>query len=585
MKEKELLNEFILDAKEHISAITKGLIEIEKGSRDEQIINSIFRAAHTLKGNSATMGYEDISSLAHKIENILDEIRHGKKEIKSELIDEIFRYLDIIENKIENISDSKRTLDIDIMISPEEKMKSMRAYLIISRLSSVGEIISSSPSLNEIEEGKFDKGFALSLSTGKSKEEIESILKGIGGIERYEIRGKVKERCEIETEEIQCIRVGVDRLDSLLNLVGELVINKSRLFQLNSRLDIEELKHTLMEFERISKDLQDTVMSMRMVKLAYIFDRFPRMIRELARKEKKEVEFFVEGGDIEMDRGIIEKINEPLVHILRNCIDHGIETPEERERKNKPRKGRVMLSAKRAKSYVEIVIEDDGRGISIDKLRKKAIEKKFLSREEAEKMGDDEIIDIIFKPGFSSAEKVTAVSGRGVGLDVVKNAVSHLGGSIEVYSEEDKGTKIVIRLPPSMAIIKALLIEENNEIYAIPMKDVIEILDISNISIRRLAGEEIIVKGNATLPLFSLSRFLGSDDAEKKHKKIVVVERRGNKFALAVDRVIKQEEIVLKPLDSIISKIPVISGATILGSGRVVLILDVNNLNEVENET
>ncbi|MFQ5887508.1 MAG: chemotaxis protein CheA, partial [Candidatus Hydrothermarchaeales archaeon] len=380
-------------------------------------------------------------------------------------------------------------------------------------------------------------------------------------------------------KEVQSIRVGTDRLDALVNLVGEMVINKSRLSQIASEADQEPLNNALTALERLLRDLQDLGMSMRLVKVAHVFDRFPRMVRDLAKEMGKDVEFTVEGKEIELDRTVLDRLGDPLVHLLRNCIDHGIEPPEEREKNGKPKKGVVKLSARRIKDHVEIAVEDDGRGINPEELKKAAVRKGFLSSKEAEKLNEEEAIDLIFKPGFSGAKKVTDVSGRGVGMDVVKNMVTKLGGSIQVSSTKGKGSVLSLKLPLSLAIIKVLLVEVKDDVYAIPTKNVVEVLSCKNFKIKTVKGKEAIVHRREPLPVLRLGKILNSYNGEPtKDSKFIVVEKFNKKIGLAVERVLRQEEVVIKSLGEGLTNIAGISGATILGNGKVALILDVYNL-------
>jgi len=332
-------------------------------------------------------------------------------------------------------------------------------------------------------------------------------------------------------------------------------------------------------FDRLSRDLQTLAMSMRTVKVAHVFDKFPRMVRDLAKKEGKEVEFIVEGRDIEMDRTVLDRLGDPLVHLLRNSVDHGIELPETREKEGKPRKGVVRLSASRVKEHVEIRLVDDGAGIDTGALSKKAVEKGFLTSVEADEIEGDDLIDLIFKPGFSGASKVTDVSGRGVGMDVVKTAVSRLGGSVEVSSKQGEGTQFTLRLPLSLAIVKALLVKSSDEIYAIPTKDVSEVLSLKNLTFKSIKGQRAVVHRGTPMPVLKLDHMLQSQDARKRnYTKFIVYETPKKRIGIAVEKIIRQDEIVIKGLGDGLGDVPGVSGATILGDGQVALVLDLSNL-------
>lgn len=556
MVEDEFLDEYVMDARDQLSVLNEGLLELENNPRDKNVINRIFRAAHTLKGNSAAMGYMDISSLAHKIENVLDKVRLEKLEITDVIVDALFGVLDALESMIEAISSR---------VPPKDCSQ------ILVKLDSIISDVKEEP--KKI------------VGKKEAKEaEIGSEIKKVSAAGKYELEGEVKseEACKPEAtpiKEVQTIRVGTDKLDALVNLVGELIINKSRFSQIASEADQEPLNNALTALERLLRDLQDLGMSMRLVKVAHVFDRFPRMVRDLAKEMGKDVEFTVEGKEIELDRTVLDRLGDPLVHLLRNCIDHGIEPPEEREKNGKPKKGVVKLSARRIKDHVEIAVEDDGRGINPEELKKAAVRKGFLSSKEAEKLNEEEAIDLIFKPGFSGAKKVTDVSGRGVGMDVVKNMVTKLGGSIQVSSTKGKGSVLSLKLPLSLAIIKVLLVEVKDDVYAIPTKNVVEVLSCKNFKIKTVKGKEAIVHRREPLPVLRLGKILNSYNGEPtKDSKFIVVEKFNKKIGLAVERVLRQEEVVIKSLGEGLTNIAGISGATILGNGKVALILDVYNL-------
>ncbi len=372
-----------------------------------------------------------------------------------------------------------------------------------------------------------------------------------------------------------------------MNLVGELVLGRNRLLRITQQLAakyegdelVEALAETMDQVDFITTDLQMAVMKTRMVPIARVFNRFPRVVRDLARELKKEVKLIIEGEDTELDRSIVEEIGDPLVHLVRNAIDHGIEPPEEREFLGKPRQGTLRLAAYHEGNHIVILVEDDGRGIDIEKVKKKALERGLVTENELAKMSEKDILNLIFLPGFSTAEKVTDVSGRGVGMDVVKTNIEKLNGTIEINTQKGKGTQIVIKIPLTLAIIQSLLVQVGEEIYAIPLVSVVEAVKINTDEIQHVEGQEIIILRDSVLPLVELSRVFDIP-TERREKSIYVVvlsigERR---FGLIVDRLIGQEEIVIKSLGNYLSSVPGISGATIMGDGRVTLIIDVASL-------
>jgi len=363
-----------------------------------------------------------------------------------------------------------------------------------------------------------------------------------------------------------------------MNLVGELVINKGRLEQIAERLGDRELLETLSTTSRLMTELQDEIMEMRLTPVAEVFNKFPRMVRDLARKQKKEVEFVMEGADIEVDRTILDKLGDVLVHLLRNAIDHGIEPPEEREAKGKPKAGRLELIARREKSHVDIIVRDDGRGIDPEKVKRKAIEKGLITPEQAAEMSPEEAINLIFLPGFSTAEKVTDVSGRGVGMDVVQDVIKALNGSISVKSEVGKGTVFVLKLPISMAIIQALLIKVMDEIYAIPINNILETIEVQSGQLKSIAGKQVIVLRGEIIPVIQLHEVFGLPNDEKNEFPAIIVDLGAQKVAIGVDELLHKKDIVIKSLGKVLSHLRGFAGATILGDGSVVLIIDINSL-------
>ncbi len=615
---------FISESMEHLNSLTQGLLELEKGN--EEVITEIFRAAHTLKGMSATMGYEGMAKITHEMENLLDAVRNGEVKITSEVIDVLFEAVDLLEAALgslsegddENISadevsrklskftqkkveksaetaevkDNVKKLErgvkrIDIELDRDCTLKSVRAYMAFRELRELGEIVKCIPDEEKLEDGNFDRSFSIFLKTGASDEEIKERLKKVSELSKVEIHsgeasssandGKVKSG---DIKSVQTVRVSIERLDSLMNLVGELVISKSRLFQIKNKYAIDELNETLAYIDKLTTSLQEEVQEMRMVEVRYVFDRFPRMVRDLAKKEGKKVDFVIEGKDIELDRTVLDEIGDPLVHLLRNCIDHGIETPEERVKNGKSETGRVLLKARRVKDHVEIIVEDDGRGIDPEKIKRIAVERGLLSEKEAEKMSPEEAKMLIFTPGFSSAEKVTDISGRGVGLDVVRNKILSLGGTVELESEVGKGTRFVLKLPLTLAITKALLISAGGRIYAIPLNNVSEILNVKEEDISTVMGQEVIQLRGRILPVYDLLSLLGKTTSTngKRARPVVIVEKGGNLIGLAVDELIGQQEIVIKSLDGKLRDVRGFAGSTIMGDGRVSLILDIASL-------
>ncbi|RLG56977.1 MAG: chemotaxis protein CheA, partial [Candidatus Hydrothermarchaeota archaeon] len=608
-------------------ALDQSLLELEQNPGNYEVLNEVFRYAHTLKGMSATMGFGKVAELSHKMENLLDKVRQGEIDASSNLIDVLLEALDKLREMVNKIAEegkeegeisdiisklesfgedesknrkdeekkevkSKETsgLKISVELSEDCALKSVRAFMVIKSLDEIAEIIDSSPPLQDIEDGRFEKSFELVVSTSETPQKIKEVIEKIGEVKKVEI-SETTAKSEKEEKKpsiastknvlrnVQTVRVSIDKLDSLMNLVGELVIGKSRLFQIGSKYDIEELREALSNINRLTTNLQDIVTQMRMVEVGFIFNRFPRMVRDLAKKEGKKVNFIIEGKDIELDRTVLDEIGDPLVHLLRNSVDHGIETPEERIKAGKSEVGTLKLIAKREKNHVKIIVEDDGRGIDPDKIRKKAVEKGIITEEEANKISDEEALSLIFAPGLSTAEKVTDVSGRGVGMDVVKSKITSLGGVVEIKSKVREGTRVTLTLPLTLAIIQALLIKVRQEIYAIPLSNVLEILNVKREEIKTVKGNKVINLRGKILPIIELDRLLGiSENGTKEKYPVVVVDKENQPIGLGVDGLIGQQEIVIKTFDNILKGVKGFAGATILGDGRVVLILDIASL-------
>ncbi|WP_457753498.1 chemotaxis protein CheW [Thermococcus sp.] len=516
------------------------------------------------------------------------------------------------EKKVEGPKGEK-IYTVKVYLQKDAPLKGVRAFLITQDLMKIGIIGETRPSLMDIENGNLinDTFFEVLIQTDKSKGDIEELIKKHPDVEKFEviegnaigIDTKKEEKVEAAEEQkpkkepkkvakpkkaslprvekikiSRIIKVDVGHLDKLMNLVGELVINKGRLEQIAERLGDRELSETLSTLSRLLTELQDEIMEMRLTPVGEVFNKFPRMVRELARKMGKEVEFIVEGADIEVDRTILDKLGDVLVHLLRNAVDHGIEPPEERVAKGKPRTGRIELIAKREKSHVEIIVRDDGRGIDPEKVKRKAIEKGLITPEQAAEMSDEEAINLIFLPGFSTAEKVTDVSGRGVGMDVVKEVLKSLNGSISVQSEVGKGTTFILKLPVSMAIIQALLIKVMDEIYAVPINNILESIEIDRDKLKSIGGKEVIVLRGEIIPVVMLHELFSLPLPNTDKFPAIIVDQGSQKVAIGVDELLHKKDIVIKNLGRVLSHVRGFAGATILGDGSVVLIIDINSL-------
>ncbi|WP_456329579.1 chemotaxis protein CheW [Archaeoglobus sp.] len=507
-------------------------------------------------------------------------------------------------------------LRVDVYIADDCVMKSVRAALVIETLSEVGEVVGFIPDEEDMEKDTFDGHFVVYLKAPDASA-VENAISNVAEIDRFEITlveadERAVEQAEAETEiteseikraegleeketeekaesridkkkerrkrKLESIRVNISQLDTIMNLVGELVISKGRLLQIAAEYDIPELKEAVAIMDKSITSLQDEIMQIRMVKVERVFSKFPRMVRDLARKLGKKVDFTMEGLDTELDRTVLDEISDPLVHLVRNAVDHGIETPEERKAAGKDETGRIKLAAWREKNNIIIELEDDGRGIDVEKIKQKAIERGIISPAEAESMSEDELKMLIFSPGFSTKDKATEVSGRGVGMDVVKTTVERLGGSVRVFSEKGKGTRIRIHLPPTVAIVKSLLVKVADETYAIPISSVVEALYVSEDNWKVIHGNPFMIVRGKLVPAFKLRDMFNVKNGRPEKEVGIIVEKEGERYALIADTIAEQQEIVIKPLTGYLAKIKGFSGVTILGDGRVVPILDISSL-------
>jgi len=679
MDVSQYLDVFIEESKEHLETLNESLLNIEKDPENLGEINAIFRAAHTLKGMSATMGFNRMSQLTHAMEDVLDGIRNNKLRAGEAIIDLLFKCLDALEKSIIAIADtaqegeddfselieklekfaSQNAFQIESLPKPDNKekiaedgrqeneipepatvsdmdqyersviktaldmnmniykihivldagclLKAARAYIIFKTLEEHGEIIKSEPSAEDIENEKFDNSFSITLISNEDKDFIARLLDNIPEIHKITIT-EIKDGNLLEngtatkindfidnisrgrTESVQnanghlkltkTVRVDIEKLDLLLNLVSELIIQKTRLDEILNSDRTQSYSETLEYLERITTNLHDAVMKVRMVPVESVFNRFPRLIRDLSRELNKEINLVMSGQDTELDRTVIDEIGEPLIHLLRNSADHGIEPVEERIKSGKDRAGHIYLTARHDGNNVVIEVRDDGRGIDLEKVRKTAVERGIITEEESVNYGKNELIELLFLPSFSTAEKITDVSGRGVGLDAVKAKIESLGGSIEVDTEPGAGSRFTIRLPLTLAIIRALLVRIGNEKYAIPLSSVNRIVKIEHSQVKDTYNQKVFILQDKIIPVIWLNEILELDIPENQTDVLtVVVIQRGERLTgLVVDSYIGQQEVVIKSLGKYLSGIKEIAGATILGDGNVALILDPNRL-------
>ena len=502
-----------------------------------------------------------------------------------------------------------KTYLIEVRLDEGCLLKAARTYMVFRNLEEIGEIIKANPSVQELEEEKFDNSFVVAFLSNRPVAEIKKEVEDISEVrnvvvEAYALsESELKESKPVEEKKVEVktaakaaaktdkpaeavkktatVRVDTEKLDALMNLVAELVINKTRLAQIGSEYNLTELSETLSHVDRVTSDLQAVVTKARMVPIETVFSRFPRVVRDLAKDLGKEIELVVQGKETELDRTVIDEIGDPLIHLIRNSVDHGVEKPEIRTANGKNALGTILLKAEHEGNSVVITIKDDGKGINEEVMVKKALEKGIISEEEAEKMTKEEKVKLIFASGFSTAEKVTDVSGRGVGMDVVRTKIEALNGSIEVLTDVGIGTEIKIKLPLTLAIIEALMVKLEDEIFAIPLANIVETIDISQSEIKVVQSENVILLRGEIVPILNLSKLLDvkTNKPEIEDTNTVVIVKVGSKkIGLVVDVLIGQQEIVIKSLGKLFTGTKGITGATVLGNGEVALILDVLTL-------
>lgn len=525
---------FISEATEYLQNLNKSLLGLEKNPENLELLNEIFRLAHTMKGMAATMGYQKITTVAHQMEDVLDRLRKQELKVTPEIIETLFKSLDVLEPLLQEVS------------SGEDKKVDITETIVKLKMIMEQKKPEDDQQAKEAEPGA-PEGEKKTVNSEKEKKRAQT-----------------------------SVRINIEHLDNLMNLVGELVINKARLFQIGTNYKLGELNESLTQLERITGSLQEEVLKTRMIPVSHIFDRYPRVVRDLAKLKNKEINFEIEGSDIELDRMIVDEINDPLIHLIRNSVDHGVESPQERVKKGKSEVGYVKLSARREKGYVRIELTDDGKGMDPNEIAQKAIEKGMLAKEKLALMTEQEMLMLICEPGFSTAAEISDISGRGVGMDVVKTKVEAFNGSVTIETQKGKGSTFIIKLPLTLAIIQSLMVKVADEVYAIPLSNITEINSFAPDLIRTIEKKEVIKIREEILPLVSLREVFNlpkKDYGEEIY--VVTVEVGEKRLGLVVDSLYSREEIVIKTLSGILKRTKGISGATILGDGRVVLIVDI----------
>lgn len=602
---QEIFQSFLVETKEILEQLDLDLVEIEKRPDDVDLLNQIFRSFHTIKGTSGFLGLEKLQKVTHRGEDILNKLRKGEVLLNDEIMDNILKSYDAIKDLVDVIEEKKEE-DFDTSEILYE-LDSLIAKLENKELPAQEEKKNKQTKTSKTKKPKTVKTTKAKKTSAAKSEEVnneseDDIIESVEIPEINDVSSPVEKLQKDDSNQNSdkkddkslqhgkkgenTIRVDVQRLDELLNIVSELVLGRNRLAQINIEAGIQyegtkisrDLAETTRQIDLMTTELQLAVMKTRMIKIAKVFNRFPRLVRDLSKDLGREVQLIIQGEDTELDKTLIEEINDPLVHLVRNSIDHGIETPEDRKALGKPELGTVTLSAEHEGNNIIISIEDDGKGIDTEAIKEKAIQKGIISADKANELSKQDIFNLIFAPGFSTAKKVTNVSGRGVGMDVVKTNVAKLRGIINIESEVNKGTKIIIKLPLTLAIIQGLLVKVAGETVVVPLNSVIEVVRVPITQIYSVKTNECIKLRESVLPLIDIDEALYGmkiNDIQEDWQYVVVVGIAEKRYGLKVNELVGQKEVVIKSLGSYIGNIDGVAGSTIMGDGKVVMILDI----------
>ena len=623
---------FLAESREHLSACNQLLLEWERAPANPAPVGGLFRAMHTVKGMAATMGYARVTDLAHRTENLLDLLRRGSRPATDELLQLLFRARDALEQAVElsvvaredeiDVTEMLADLDaaaaalaapgvqaaaappappapapapaasaptaagrlVQVTLRAEAPLKGGRALLVLKKAQALAPVHGVTPSEAAFEADDFDGRFSFRMEGAALPEEIERAVRSAGDVERVTIGGEERRPAAAGAAvpaggeaKSRHIRVDLRRLDGLMDLIGELVTARGRLNELAAAARDPAIDDVAIQISRLSAELQAEIIQARMTPVWQVFDRFPRLVRDLARELGKQVAFRVEGKEIELDRAILDELGDPLLHLLRNAVDHGIEPPAERRRCGKPPEGEIVLAAVRERASVAISVSDDGRGINRAKILERA-KRDGLVDAHTEALSDDQLLRVLARPGFSTADAVTSVSGRGVGIDVAVTRIRALGGSVDIRSEEGKRTTFVLRLPVTLAIVRALITGVGRERYALPLTYVSETVEFGVQPTTTVEGREAIVLHDRVVPLVHLRRLLGVGGDAPPRCPIIVLELGERRSGIVVDGMLGQQEIVVKGFEAPQGTLPVFSGATIMGDGIPALILDAGGL-------
>ena len=596
---KEIVESFIVETKEILDKLDVDLVEMEKRPDDNELLNSVFRHFHTIKGTSSFLGLDKLTGVTHKGEDILNKLRRGEARLNSTIMDSLLNAYDKMKSLLVSIEEFQNE-DIEV----DDTIKELMDLIGTLENGGVAEVVkkpakkskkksSKTEIVKEVKEEVRNEE-TVNVEEIKSEDEAEELEEeSESEVEAPHIEAKQsnneKSKQDSSKKVENSIRVDVERLDELLNIVSELVLGRNRLGQVNSEFALEnegtkfsrDLSDVTKQIDLMTNELQLVVMKTRMVKIGKVFNKFPRLVRDLSRDAKKQIDIVIKGEETELDKTLIEEINDPLVHLVRNSVDHGIETPEVRIEKGKNPTGTLVLSAEHEGNNIIISIEDDGKGIDPEVIRNKAVQKGLISAERAKELSKQDILNLIFLPGFSTAEVVTNISGRGVGMDVVKTNVTKLRGIINIESTVGVGTKMIIKLPLTLAIIPGMIVKVKDQQIVIPLNTVLEVLRVHRENIYSVNQKPVIKMRESVLPLVSVEERLNGYEEKDENKiwqYVVVVGIAEKRYGIKVDGLVGQKEVVIKSLGNYFGKVHGIAGSTIMGDGSVVMIVDVNEL-------
>jgi len=617
---------FTTEARELLARLSRSLLAWEKNPRDPSLLEECFRILHTLKGMAGAMGYERMATLAHTMEDTFSRAREGSLTPDPEMMDVLLRGVDLLGEAVE---DSEGRVDprsadsilsslgaakvspkaqkgkrkesqtapppafsgcseVKVKLSEKTGFKAARAMVILKEVAKFGRIAGTRPEQAKIERSNFEFAFSIFLEGLSEEARLKARVGAIPEVEAVEISSESappKVPRPMDARAGEAMRVPVARLDALMNLVGELIVARENLRRIARDYRLFVLEEGLIRLTRVTTDLEQELMAARMVRAGDALERLPRLMRDQARTVGKEVDFTIEGSDIELDRTILDRVQEPLLHLLRNTLDHGIESPEERRGKGKPKNGKIRIGVQRTRDRVILTVADDGRGIDPAEVVKAAVQKGILSEAEAKKLSKGEIFELLGHPGFSTAQTVTQTSGRGVGLNAVRSMVASMGGRMTIDSNPGQGTSFILYLPLSLAVIRVLLVQVSGKPVAIPMSQVVENFRLLPKQVKPVRGREVFFRRDEVIPLVRLAERWGWNSSPLKQAArsgeamtIMEIEAGGRKAGLVVERLLGQEEIAIVGLDRLFSSISEFTGVALLGAGKIALVLDAGGL-------